>query len=172
MFRSCGLFLASALIAWLPSAALAQDQPTPTPVGQFSDWEVFSYDAGQGKVCYILGKPKQLLPANRDHGDVFFFITSRPGEGVRNEASVIVGYSFEENSTVTVDIDGSKFDMFVKADGAWIENPADEAQLLAAMRAGRDMSISGRSSRGTSTTYRFSLSGVTASTDKMLSECG
>lgn len=173
MVRTCGLSIASALIALLPAAALAQAQAQPAPqsLGQFSDWEAFAYEGEQGKVCYVLSKPKQLRPADRDHGDVYFFITSRPAEGVRNEASVIVGYTFDENSTVTVDVDGTKFNMFTKADGAWVESPADEAQLLEAMRAGRQMSVHGRSSRGTDTTYDFSLSGVTASTNAILSEC-
>jgi hypothetical protein len=76
---------------------------------------------------------------------------------------VIVGYSFKEQSSVSVDIDGNKFTMFTKNDGAWMANPTEERQLVGAMKAGRSMVVSGVSSRGTQTTYTFSLSGVTAS---------
>ncbi len=63
---------------------------------------------------------------------------------------------------MTVDVDGQEFSLFTKDDGAWVESPADEAQLVAAMRAGSRMTVKGQSARGTETTYTFSLSGVTA----------
>ena len=87
---------------------------------------------------------------------------SNSGENVDNEPSVIVGYSFKEQSSVSVDIDGQKFTMFTKKDGAWMANPAEERKLVAAMKAGREMVVSGVSARGTQTTYTYSLSGVTA----------
>ena len=52
--------------------------------------------------------------------------------------------------------------MFSKADSAWMENAAEEPQLVAALRAGRSMTVSATSSRGTNTSYTYSLSGVTA----------
>lgn len=158
--------------AMLASPALAQDgAPRPDLVGEFGDWELYTYDGQSGKVCFILSRPERIEPSDRDHGDVFFFVTSRPSDGVESEASVLVGYTFEPDSRVTVDIDGEDFDMFVDRDGAWIDQPADEARILAAMRAGRNMVVSGRSSRGTDTRYTFSLSGVTASTNRMREVC-
>lgn len=144
---------------------------TPTLLKQFNDWEVYSYDGQGGKICYALSKPKDKQPADRDHGDVFFFLSNRPQEGVKGETSILVGYTFKENSSVVVDVDGKKFTMFTKGDGAWMENPAQEASLLQAMRAGRAMTVSGTSSRGTETTYRFSLSGVTAASNQVSQSC-
>lgn len=144
---------------------------TPTLVQKYNDWEVYSYDGQSGKICYALSKPKDMQPADRDHGDVFFFVSNRPSEGVKGETSMLVGYTFKESSAVTVDVDGQKFTLFTKGDGAWMENPAQEASLLAAMRAGRAMSATGASARGTQTTYRYSLSGVTAATDRINQIC-
>jgi hypothetical protein len=39
------------------------------------------------------------------------------------------------------------------------------------MRAGKTMTISGQSRRGNQTTYAYSLSGVTAATNKIDGEC-
>ncbi|MEM0907210.1 MAG: invasion associated locus B family protein [Pseudomonadota bacterium] len=72
---------------------------------------------------------------------------------------------------MTVDVDGKTFNLFTKDDGAWVEAPADEQSLVAAMKAGRSMTVKGRSARGTATTYTFSLSGVTAGTNRIASEC-
>lgn len=162
------LATALVLLAGTASGALAQ---SPTLISQQKDWAAYSYAGSKGKVCYALSKPKKLEPADRNHGDVFFFVSTRPGEGVSNEPSLIVGYPFSDGSKVNVDIDGKAFSMFTKGDGAWVENAAEENNLIAAMKAGSNMSVSGTSSRGTSTSYTFSLSGVTAAIDLASKAC-
>ncbi|MCA1299700.1 invasion associated locus B family protein [Stappia indica] len=154
--------LIPALIAVVLSSVAASAQ-TPTPIGEFNQWRAFSYGGAKGKVCYALSQPTKMAPSDRNHGDVFFFVSNRPGENVTNEPSVIVGYPFKDNSSVSVDVDGRKFTLFTKNDGAWMSNPAEERQLIAAMKAGSKMQVTGVSQRGTQTIYDFSLSGVTAS---------
>ncbi|WP_367192640.1 invasion associated locus B family protein [Amorphus sp. 3PC139-8] len=161
----------AACMSLLATGAVFAQSSKPTLLQQYSDWEVYTYDGQNGKICYALSKPKDIQPSDRDHGDVFFFVSSRPQEGVKGETSILVGYTFKENSSVSVDVDGQKFTMFTKGDGAWMENPAQESTLLNAMRAGRAMSVSGQSSRGTDTSYRFSLSGVTAATNRLNEVC-
>ncbi|WP_420393794.1 invasion associated locus B family protein [Acuticoccus sp.] len=162
-------FIAALILFLSPLSALAQ---TPTLLEQFSDWEAYRYEGQDGNVtCYLLSKPKTLAPPDRNHGDVFFFLTTRPAEEVTHEASVLVGYPFAPDSNVVVDIDGQEFQLFTKDDGAWVESPADEAQLLVAMRAGSRMTVRGTSARGTETSYTFSLSGVTAGSNRIASGC-
>ncbi|MHA7776169.1 invasion associated locus B family protein [Roseibium sp. M-1] len=168
MMKAKSLVLAIAGLAVSSAAAFAQ---TPTLLKQHKDWAAYSLSSGGGKVCYALTKPTTSLPGDRNHGDVFFFVTTRPAEGVSTEPSLLVGYPFKDKSSVTVDIDGKGFTLFTNNDGAWVENAATEAQLVAAMKAGRDMSVSGESSRGTRTSYKFSLSGVTAAIDEANSAC-
>lgn len=159
--------IAALILILFPLSASAQ---VPQLLEQYNDWEAYRYEANGKVTCYILSKPKTLAPSNRNHGDVFFFLTTRPGDDVSNEVSVLVGYPFAPDSTVTVDVDGREFTLFTKDDGAWVESPADEAQLVAAMRAGSRMSVKGKSARGTETTYTFSLSGVTAGSNR-LADC-
>jgi len=153
--------LIPALLA-LAFTSVAASAQTPALISQHNAWATYSYGGAKGKVCYALSKPTKLAPTDRNHGDVFFFVSNRPGENVDNEPSVIVGYSFREGSSVALDVDGKKFVMFTNKDGAWVRNAAEERQLVAAMKAGREMIVSGVSARGTQTTYTFSLSGVTA----------
>lgn len=162
--------LIPAIVAVVLTGASAQAQ-TPTLIGTNNDWQTYSYGGAKGKVCYALSKPTRLEPSDRNHGDVFFFISNRPGENVANEPSVIVGYAFREQSSVSIDVDGKAFTMFTKNDGAWMANPTEERQLVAAMRAGRSMTVKGVSSRGTQTSYTFSLSGVTAAINAADTAC-
>ena len=153
------------------AAAPAAFGQTPTSLGKFKDWSAWSYQGNKGKVCYVHSAPTTVKPDSLNHGDVSFFIRKSPAENVNNEANFVVGYPFQENSTVVVDIDGRKFTMFTQGDSAWILNPAEEPELVAAMRAGSRMTVSGQSRRGNQTTYAYSLSGVTAATNKITTEC-
>ena len=148
------------LAATLSSAALAQ---APTRIKQHNAWGAYTHNGTAGKVCYVLSIPTQKEPADRDHGDVFFMLAKHPGQAANLEPQFTVGYPFADNSKVTLNIDGKTFSMFTKGSNAWIENPQEEPTVVAAMRAGSKMSVSGQSRRGTQTSYSYSLSGVTAS---------
>jgi invasion protein IalB len=159
--RTPAKILVPAIVALALSGAAANAQ-TPNLISQFKDWAAYSYGGAKGKVCYALSKPVQMTPSDRNHGDVFFFVSNRPGEGVANEPMVMVGYPFKDGSSVTVEIDGTKFTLFTKGDGAWVENAAKERELVGAMKAGKEMQVSGVSTRDTQTSYKYSLSGITA----------
>ena len=118
--------LAALFIIGAGTAAFAQ---TPTSLGKFNNWSAWSYQGNKGKVCYVHSTPTALKPDSLNHGDVSFFIRKSSEEGVTNEANFVVGYAFQENSTVVVDIDGRKFTMFTQGDSAWILNPAEEPEL-------------------------------------------
>lgn len=158
------------LMTMMMTTPLAAQAPEPTLLDKFNDWEAYRHEANGQVTCYILSKPKTLEPTDRNHGDVFFFLTTRPAEKVKDEVSVLVGYPFAPDSEVTVDVDGQTFTLFTKEDGAWVESTADEQQLVAAMRAGTNMTVRGKSARGTDTAYTFSLSGVTAGTSRIENE--
>ncbi|MFD1695969.1 invasion associated locus B family protein [Roseibium aestuarii] len=153
--------LMAGLLGLLVSGAAASAQDAKL-LEKHKDWFAFAHAGSNGKVCYALSVPTKMLPGDRNHGDVFFFVSTRPGEGVKEEPSFLVGYPFKDGAPVVVDVDGKKFNMFSKNDGAWIDNAATEAQLIAAMKAGREMNVEGESQRGTKTSYAFSLSGITA----------
>lgn len=148
----------------LTGAALAQ---SPTRISQFNAWGAYSYSAPTGKVCYILSLPTRKEPSNVDHGDIFFLISQRPGQNVSYEPQAMMGYPLQEDSKVTVTVDGRNYVLFTKGDSAWVENAAEEPALVSAMRAGSTMTVKATSRRGTNTTYTFSLSGVTAALNEI-----
>lgn len=158
----------SGAIFAVTGAAYAQ---TASPLGQFKDWGAYVADASGGKVCYALSQPKSTSPANVNRDPVYFFITSRPGQGVKNEVSVVVGYPYQESSKASAEVGSASFTLFTKDDGAWVENAAEEARLVAAMRAGATMKVKGTSQRGTETVDSYSLSGISAALDRIAQEC-
>lgn len=160
-----GLALAATVLAFAAAPAAAQ---TPTQIKQNNAWGAYSHNGNNGRICFVLSIPTEKLPVEKDgrvldHGDVFFMITRYTGQNVRLEPSFTAGYNFADDSKVVLDIDGRKFSMFTREKKAWLENPAEEGAVVAAMKAGRAMTVSAVSRRGTQTTYQYSLSGVTAS---------
>lgn len=152
------LFSSLALLA-VASPAMAQQA---TKIGQHNAWGTYSYQAQGGKVCYVLTVPTDKQPPTLDHGDMFFFVSQRPGQQVSYEPQFIAGYNFQEGSKATVTIDKKSFSMFTRGKSAWVENAAEEPVLIAAMKNGSDMKVSAKSGRGNTTTYIFSLKGISA----------
>jgi len=147
------------------------------PIGTFRQWNAYTYSDAEGKSCYIAAQPQSSKYSREISGrdPVFFLVTTRstndPQKSVRNEVSVMIGYPFQANSTVTVDVDGRKFTMFTREDNAWFDDRNGEAAFVEAMKAGTNMVVEGTSSRGTVTTDTYSLSGVTAGLDAVAKEC-
>lgn len=154
-------FALASMVCVLP-LSMAQAQ-TPKPIKQHKAWGAYSYnDSRAGKICYILSIPTAKEPSDRNHGDVFFLISQKPDGSNAFEPQIEVGYPLNTKAAVTVTIDGKNFKMFAKGNNAWLEDIAQEAVLINAMRSGRSMKVSGQSTRGTQTSYTYSLSGVTA----------
>jgi invasion protein IalB len=183
------LAVAAAALAGLPAAAQApakkpaatkQAAPPPAPggghpalLGQYGDWGAYAATSGGGKVCYALATPSSTRtnPPNRPRDPVYLFISTRPAENVHNEVSVIIGYQLKPDSDVNVEIGNNKFVMYTKSDGAWLSNAAEEARMVETMRKGADIVIFGTSSRGTQSTDRYSLKGLSQALDRIAKEC-
>jgi invasion protein IalB len=163
-----------------PAPAPKQAAPAPAPggahptlLGQYGDWGAYAATSGGAKVCYALATPASTRtnPPNRPRDPVYLFISTRPAENVHNEVSVIIGYQLKPDSEVNVEIGNNKFVMYTKADGAWISNAAEEARMVETMRKGADIVVTGTSSRGTQSTDRYSLKGLSQALDRTAKEC-
>src|SRR5882724_2138781 len=179
-FRSAWPLAVAAVFALCPMAAAqgprqaqAAAAGQPTLLGQFGEWGAYTGSSGGRKVCFALAKPasSETKPANRPRDPAFLFISSRPAENVRNEVSIIIGYSFKPNSDATAEVGSTKFAMQTQADGAWIKNAAEEARMIEAMRKAPDIVVRGTSAKGTETMDRYSLKGLIQAIDRVAQEC-
>jgi len=160
-----------AATAAAPAAPAGDAQPTL--LGQYGDWGAYTASPGGNKVCFALAKPKttKMEPAGRQRGQSYVFVSSRPGEKVKNEVSVIIGYPFKSSSDATAEIGTAKFAMYTQNDGAWIKNVAEEARMVDTMRKGVDLTVKGTSGRGAQSTDQYSLKGLAQALDKIEQDC-
>ena len=134
----------------------------PELLGEFGDWAAYTYKAKDTKVCYVSSRPKASEPKNAKRDPAFLLVTHMPGRKVRGEISTIIGYPFKKDTTAKLQIDAAAFELFTNADGAWADTTATEKKIVAAMKEGTSLTVSGTSWRGTSTTDTYSLNGVSA----------
>lgn len=71
---------AVALTASLLAGAQAVAQETAKVLGTFKDWEVHSFQEGGAKVCNMFTKPTESEGNYTQRGDVYMFVTNRPGK--------------------------------------------------------------------------------------------
>lgn len=164
MILSLGRKSALALLAMavcFTGGLRAEDSPQED-LGDFGDWKAVSYKASDTKVCYISSQPKSSEPKNAKRDPIFLMVTHMPGRKVKGEISTIIGYPFKKDSTAELTIDGAKFELFTNGDGAWADSSATEKKIVAAMKAGKSLTLKGTSWRGTETTDSYSLEGLTA----------
>ena len=152
-------FVAAILFAVFCSCGLAY---AGNPLGQNDKWEAFSNQQAGKTVCYIGSEPTEMRGKYKKRGASYAMVTHRPSEKSLNVISIKAGYRHKAGSEVTVVIGKDQFKLFT-ADG-WAfayDSKADDA-LVKAMKRGVEMIVKGISSRGTSTTDRYSLKGFTA----------
>ncbi|CDO59574.1 Mlr4354 like protein [Candidatus Phaeomarinobacter ectocarpi] len=160
-----GAALIGAALMLLPATgALAAE---PVPLGTFTDWRAYKVTNGPNTICYALSQPKDTAPKNVKRGQIYVMVANWPGRNVKGEVSVVAGYPYKKGSNVTADVDGAKHTLFTENDaqnegGAWVQDRASERKLISAMKRGNSLRVQGTSGRGTLTTDRYSLSGVTA----------
>jgi Invasion associated locus B (IalB) protein len=158
-----------------PKAVQAKGDPTEQAVllGQFGDWGAYKATPGGKKVCFALAKPSSMAtePAGRPRDASYAFISSRPAEKVKNEVSVIVGYTQKPNFDASAAIGSANYVMYTQNDGAWVKNAAEEAQMVEAMRKGADLVVKSESGRGTKTTDTYTLKGLAQALEKVAEEC-
>ncbi|PTV94186.1 hypothetical protein C8J27_10984 [Rhodobacter aestuarii] len=166
--------VAAVLAASLAFSPMASAQESSNRVAAETDWSVFVEDSP--KECWGVVPPKKTVntkggkPVQVRRSEILLFVTHRPSKAP--EVMFMGGYPFAPGSTVELKVStGQAFNLFTNGEGAWAGSPEDDAKIIAAMKAGADVTLTGRSSRGTQTEDTFSLMGFTAAMDEAAKRC-
>lgn len=156
--------------ALILAAATASAQQANSS-GQNGDWSYFS--SKNPKECYAAAEPGSSTATNAgkavtvNRGQIRLYVTYR---GQTPEIAFAGGYPFAPDSKVTLDVGGTKFELFTDGEWAW-PAPTDDTKVLAALKGGSQATVSGRSQRGNVTKDTFSLKGATASIEEAAKLC-
>ncbi|QYX58493.1 invasion associated locus B family protein [Roseovarius sp. SCSIO 43702] len=161
-------------LALLTQPASAQQEST-NQVAANTAWSVFKDD--DPKECWAVSAPTETVNTRGGQtvavrrGSILLMTFFRPAAGVNGQVAFTGGYPFAGGSTVNVSVGGKSFELFTEGEWAWPANPQDDAQIIAAMKAGADVTLTARSSRGTQTKDTFSLIGYTAALEEAAKRC-
>jgi len=165
--RALSLLIASALTL---GVAVAQDSE-PRQVATYQDWMVFSVEKGGDRICYAVTEPKDVSPANANHGDVFFSVSSWRSGAASNQPSFMAGYELQDGSEPLVRVGADRWEMFASKNEGFVESDRQEERLVDAMRRGSEMRVSATSARSTATNYTFSLFGISKALERVENAC-
>lgn len=142
----------------------------PSQLGVYGDWGVYFAKGEKSKTCYALATPKDRAPAGLHRDPAYIFISSRPGENVREEVSVIMGFPLKEDGA-HAEISGSNFALVAKGASAWIKNVAEEPHFIEALKKGSKLIVKAASKKGNVTTDSYSLAGLSQALERVEKEC-
>jgi hypothetical protein len=166
------LWRAFALALLAMPAAMPAHAEGEVLLGKFESWEAFTYDAPESKVCYVFGAPiKSETSRKAKRSDIYFMVTHWPGKKVTAQPSTMIGYQFKEGVDVTLTVGDNNFILYPVGELAWTDKVETERAIVAAMKAGKAMTVKGISQRGTETTDTYSLNGFTAARGAIDSAC-
>ncbi len=143
----------------------------PQQVASYGDWGVFVAQGEKSKTCYALATPKERNPSGLSRDPAYVFIANRPGEKIRNEVSIIMGFPVKEDGAVRAETGGSGFDFVAKGTNAWIKNQAEEPRFVEALKKGSKLIVKAPSLKGHVTTDSYSLAGLAQALEKVDKEC-
>jgi hypothetical protein len=151
---------------------VAPDAGKPQLVGTFGDWLAYQAQSPKSKICYALAQPKDRAPATLKSAQAYIFISSRPGEHVRNEISVIMGVPLKEGSgDAKAEVGTTGFDLVTKGQNAWMKNAAQESQLIEVMKKHGRLMVKAPVVKGGTAIDSYSLSGLAQALDRVAKDC-
>jgi hypothetical protein len=142
-----------------------------TLLGTFNDWKAYVAGQGRAKLCYALSEPQERLPNDLKRDPAYLFVSFRPADDVRNEIAIVMGFATKTGGPAEALVGNTRFALVTKGPNAWIENSAEQNQVVAAFTKGRTASVKATSARGNATTDNYSLTGFTQALDRARKEC-
>src|SRR5215469_3994326 len=149
-----------------------QASPTSQRLGAAEGWTAYVYKEKSGQVCYIDGEPQKSEPANAKRKQPRATVTHRPDEKVANVVNFVIGYPLKDGSEVSLDLGGTKFDLFTKGDGAWARTSDLDKTIVEAMAKAKQAVVKGISFKDTATTETYSLTGFAQALAMIDKACG
>ena len=168
MFGKIAATAVAAVLAVLAVTAQADAQAVKR-LGQFADWEAFSYAGKTGAVCYATTQPKRSLGAPKGRGAAYLSVTHRPRDKSFGVLSAAAGVDLRKDGAAEVDIGGARFEMFASGDTAWAR---DDGAVLQAMAKGREMIVSTTPAKGAALSDTYSLMGFSQAMAEIGKACG
>ena len=158
--RRLGLLLSVlSVITRATAAQAASPPPASQRLGSAEGWTAYVYKEKSGQVCYLASEAQRSEPVDTKRKPATAMVTHRPDEKVANVVSFAAGYPLKEGSAASLDIGGTKFDLFTKGDSAWAATAELDKTIVEAMAKGKQVTLKATPQKGKPITDTYSLAG-------------
>ena len=162
------LYISFIIILISFSARSAEDLKS---IGKFKDWETFTVTENDNKICFAQSIPILRAPKKFERNPSRLFITFRPSEDMKDEASATSGYTFQKEKIVKAKTGKKTYDFFSQEEFAWIIDTEEEQRFIKAMKKASRVMIIGRTEKGKQTVDHYSLMGFTKAYNTAKKNC-
>ena len=87
---------------------------TPRSTGKYKNWESFTVQTDNGKICFAQTIPTKRAPSSIKRDKSKLFVTFRPSENIKDEVSLTSGHDYK-SSTVTASSGKKRYSFFSRA---------------------------------------------------------
>jgi len=143
---------------------------TPKSTGKSKNWESFTVETNEGKICFAQTSPTKRAPATIKREKSKLFVTFRPSENINDEISLTSGYEYKA-STVTASSGKRRYSFTSKKNFAWIIDDREEKKFIQLMKKATDVIVKARTSKGAETTDHYSMMGFTKAYNAAKKNC-
>jgi hypothetical protein len=143
---------------------------TPRSTGKSKNWESFTAETDEGKICFAQTLPTRRAPAAVKREKSKLFVTFRPSEDITDEVSLTSGHMYKA-STVTASSGKRKYSFFSKQNFAWILDDREEEKFIKLMKKATDVIVKARTVKGAETTDHYSMMGFTKAYNTAKKNC-
>ena len=143
---------------------------TPRSTGKYKNWQSFTAETDEGKICFAETLPTKRAPAAVKRGKSKLFVTFRPSENINDEISLTSGHEYK-SSTVTARSGKRSYSFTSKKNFAWIIDDREEKNFIQLMKKATDVIVKARTSKGAETTDHYSMMGFTKAYNAAKKNC-
>lgn len=140
-------------------------------LGTFGDWSARKKEEPKGPLCFLTANPDKPEGAVGKRGATAIVVGHRPA-GKSFYVKVAAGEDYKKKSQVTFAVDGRPFKLRTDGGNAWSYNIRNTLEMVAAMKRGLRVVVTGKPRRRSPTTDGFSLKGFAEAYDAAMEACG
>jgi len=133
---------------------------TPKSTGKSKNWESFSIETDQGKICFAQTIPTKRAPQVIKRDSSRLFVTFRPNEKIKDEVSVTSGHAYKASS-VAARSGKNEFTFFSQGTFGWLLDSKEEQNFIKLMRKATNLIVTARTEKNAETTDHYSMMGFT-----------
>ena len=133
---------------------------TPRSTGKYKNWQSFTAETDEGKICFAETLPTKRAPAAVKRGKSKLFVAFRPSENIKDEISITSGHPYKASS-VSAKSGKNNFALFSQNNFAWLLDDKEEQKFIKVMKKATDLIIVARTIKGAETTDHYSMMGFT-----------